>query len=367
MDRDEELMSECIRLAEKGRGYVSPNPLVGSVIFKDGKIIGKGYHKKFGKPHAEVNAVSDAEKNGYDVRNSSLYVNLEPCSHTGKTLPCSDLIIDKKIKQVIIGMKDPFEKVNGNGIRKLKAAGIKVKTNILKKECEELNKFFIKFVTKNLPFVSLKIAQSIDGKIALSNFYSKWITGDESRKYVHKLRSEYDAVLIGKNTAKYDNPSLNVRDVKGRDPYRIVIDYDSSLPQNLNLFTDSNKDRTFIVKGNSDKQKLRNDIIISDKSGKISISVILKELYKLNIASVLVEGGANLFSQFAGTDLFDELYLFIAPKVFGNGISSFGDYSVKNINPSSHLKLNYTKKFDQDILINYKNVYRNNSGNRNNH
>ncbi|MEZ4824089.1 MAG: bifunctional diaminohydroxyphosphoribosylaminopyrimidine deaminase/5-amino-6-(5-phosphoribosylamino)uracil reductase RibD [Ignavibacteria bacterium] len=364
MNKDELLMMECIKLAMKGKGYVSPNPLVGSVVVKDEKIIGKGFHRKFGKAHAEVNAISDAEKNGYDLRNSSLYVNLEPCSHTGKTLPCTDLIIQKKIGKVFIGMKDPYEKVNGKGIRKLKAAGIDVKINILRDDCEELNKFFIKFVTKKLPYVSLKIAQSIDGKIALNNFSSKWITGKASRKFVHELRNEFDAVLIGRNTAEYDDPSLTVRDVRGRDPYRIVIDANSKLPDKLNIFTDRNKDKTFIVKANNCKPSRSNDILVNLKNGKIRIPDILKELYKMNIASVLVEGGANLFSQFAGTDLFDEIYLFLAPKIIGTGISSFGDFSVKDLSGINTLKLNYTRQFDQDLLINYKNVYRNNTGYR---
>ncbi|HMQ68048.1 MAG TPA: bifunctional diaminohydroxyphosphoribosylaminopyrimidine deaminase/5-amino-6-(5-phosphoribosylamino)uracil reductase RibD [Ignavibacteria bacterium] len=362
MNRDELLMSECIKLALKGKGCVSPNPLVGSVVVKDDKIIGKGFHKKFGKAHAEVNAISDAEKNGYDVKDTSLYVNLEPCSHTGKTLPCADRIINKKISKVFIGMKDPFEEVNGKGIRKLKAAGIDVKTGILKSECEELNKFFIKYVTRKLPYVSLKIAQSIDGKIALNNFSSKWITGKESRKFVHQLRSEYDAVLIGKNTAHYDNPSLTVRDVRGRDPYRIVIDRNSELSQTLNVFKDSNNHKTYIVKDHSGKQSYANEILLNSENGKIKIPDILKELYKMNINSVLVEGGANLYSQFAGTDLFDEIYLFIAPKIIGTGISSFGDYSIRDLSGRNTLKINYTGQFAQDLLINYKNVYRNNTG-----
>ncbi|MBK8552010.1 MAG: bifunctional diaminohydroxyphosphoribosylaminopyrimidine deaminase/5-amino-6-(5-phosphoribosylamino)uracil reductase RibD [Ignavibacteria bacterium] len=175
-----------------------------------------------------MNAVTDAKKKGFEMKGASVYVNLEPCSHTGKTSPCSDLLINEKVAKVFIGMKDPYEKVNGKGIKKLRTAGIEVKSGILENECKELNKFFIKFVTQKLPYVSLKIAQSLDGKIALNNFKSQWITGEASRKYVHQLRSEYDVVLIGRNTAKYDNPSLSVRDVRGRTPYRIVIDKDSS-------------------------------------------------------------------------------------------------------------------------------------------
>jgi diaminohydroxyphosphoribosylaminopyrimidine deaminase/5-amino-6-(5-phosphoribosylamino)uracil reductase len=253
MTNIELIMSECIALARKGNGFVSPNPLVGCIIIKDGNVIGKGYHKKFGEAHAEVNAVNDALKKGFDLKGSDVYVNLEPCSHLGKTLPCADLLVKEKPARVFVGMKDPYEKVNGKGIRKLRAAGIEIVTGILERECKELNKFFLKYVQQKLPYVSLKIAQSIDGKIALNNFKSQWITGDASRKYVHKLRSEYDVVLIGRNTARYDNPSLTVRDVRGRTPYRIVIDKNSSLPENLKLFTDTDKDKTYVLTGISKK------------------------------------------------------------------------------------------------------------------
>lgn len=358
MINDEEIMRMCLQLAKKGSGFVSPNPLVGCVIVKDGNIIGKGYHKKYGQPHAEINAIIDAKKNGFSIEDATVYVNLEPCSHKGKTSSCADALISEKIGKVRIGMKDPYEEVNGKGIKKLKAAGIEVKVGILEDECKDLNKFFVKFVTAKLPYVSLKIAQSIDGKIALNNYKSQWITGEASRKYVHKLRSEYDVVLIGKNTAKYDNPSLTVRDVRGRTPYRIVIDKNSTLPENLKLFTDDDKEKTFVVSGISKKSvtKIYNENIIrvKEKDQKLVLKDILKKFYAMNIASVLVEGGANLYSQFAKTDLFDDIFLFIAPKIIGKGISSFNDFEISKLSGAKSLKLESTKTFDKDLLIYYK-------------
>jgi diaminohydroxyphosphoribosylaminopyrimidine deaminase / 5-amino-6-(5-phosphoribosylamino)uracil reductase len=362
MQDDEAFMEKCIELARKGKGFVSPNPLVGSVIVSNGNIIGKGYHKKFGEAHAEVNAVNDARKNGFDVKGCTVYVNLEPCTHQGKTSPCADLLVREKVGKVVIGMKDPYEKVNGKGIRKLKNAGIEVKVGILENECLELNKFFIKFVTKKLPYVSLKIAQSIDGKIALNNFKSKWITGEASRKYVHQLRSEYDVVLIGKNTARYDNPSLTVRDIHGRTPYRIVIDKDSSLPVNLKLFTDDEKEKTFVLTGISKKSLTeiysRNIIRVREKDQRLVLKDILKKFHSLNISSVLVEGGANLYSQFAKTDLFDDIFLFIAPKIVGKGISSFNDFEISKLADAKNLDFIYTREFGKDLLIYYKKCLR---------
>jgi diaminohydroxyphosphoribosylaminopyrimidine deaminase / 5-amino-6-(5-phosphoribosylamino)uracil reductase len=333
-------INECIKLAKNGAGYVSPNPLVGCIIVKNGKIIGKGYHKIFGKAHAEVNAINDAKRKKHNLENSTLFVNLEPCSHFGKTPPCTDLIIKEKINRVVIGIKDPNPKINGKGIKILKAAGIKVEYKISKNECEDLNKFFIKYVTKNIPYVTLKIAQSIDGKIALDNNKSKYITGKESLKFVHELRSKYDAVLIGKNTAILDNPSLTVRLVKGRNPYRIVIDKDSELPKHLKIFTDKNSDKTIVI--NSPQNK------------KISLINILKTLYELNISSVLVEGGANIFSQFVENNLFDDIYFVIAPKIIGDGISSFRDFKITTLSKSKNIFLQKSFLSGNDLILYYK-------------
>ncbi|MFZ1321356.1 MAG: bifunctional diaminohydroxyphosphoribosylaminopyrimidine deaminase/5-amino-6-(5-phosphoribosylamino)uracil reductase RibD [Ignavibacteria bacterium] len=357
MTHDERFMRVCIGLAKKGKGMVSPNPLVGSVVVKNNQIIGKGYHKKFGEAHAETNAVADAEKKGFKIKGASVYVNLEPCAHIGKTPSCAEFLVSKKVKEVFIGMKDPYSEVNGKGIEILKKSGIKVKTGILEKECIELNKFFIKFVTKNLPYVTLKIAQSIDGIIALNNFESKYITGSDSRKFVHKMRSEYDAVLIGKNTALKDDPSLNVRDIKGRDPLRIVIDRDNSLSQNLKIFSDHNIDKTFVItKKSAEKNKGKKNLLFMVNDHRIfKLKSILKLLHGFNVSSILVEGGSVLFSQFIKENLFDDIYFFIAPRITGKGISPFDGIEITSLENSVDLTTEFTKRIGTDILIKYNN------------
>ncbi|MBS1518922.1 MAG: bifunctional diaminohydroxyphosphoribosylaminopyrimidine deaminase/5-amino-6-(5-phosphoribosylamino)uracil reductase RibD [Bacteroidetes bacterium] len=356
MTNDETIMKECIRLAAKGRGFVSPNPLVGSVIIKDNKIIGKGFHKKYGEAHAEVNAVIDAEKNGYSVKGASIYVNLEPCAHHGKTPSCAELIAVNKFREAVIGMQDPYREVNGRGIEILKNAGIKIKTGVLENECRELNRFFVKFVTRKLPYVTLKIAQSIDGKIALNNFESKYITGGASGKIVHRLRSEYDAVLIGRNTALRDDPSLDVRNVKGRNPLRIVIDRRNNLPEALKIFSDNTNDRSFVIADKSSglKKSPKNLLQLKSENNRFRIKDILKLLYKFNLNSILVEGGSDLFSQFLSENLFDDIYLFIAPKVIGRGLSAFDGMEINTLNDSVMLETEKVIRADNDILIKYK-------------
>ncbi len=253
---DEKMMLRCIQLAKKGAGYVSPNPLVGCVITKNNKIIAEGWHKKYGFAHAEVNAINSALRKGIDLKNSVLYVNLEPCSHYSKTPPCVNKIIENKIKKVVIGVKDPYRLVAGRGIKKLKENNIEVIAGVLENECIDLNKFFFKHVKNELPYITVKAAQTLDGKIADEKYKSKWISSAESRKLVHKLRSEYDAVLVGANTVKYDNPKLTVRHVKGRNPYRIVLDRNLKSDLSKNIFTDNCKDKTIVVtshKGNKKK------------------------------------------------------------------------------------------------------------------
>jgi diaminohydroxyphosphoribosylaminopyrimidine deaminase/5-amino-6-(5-phosphoribosylamino)uracil reductase len=246
-------------------------------------------------------------------------------------------------------MQDPYDEVNGKGIKKLQQAGIKVTTGILEKECKELNKFFIKYVTEHRPYVTLKIAQSLDGVIELKNNKSKYITNQESRKYVHKLRSEYDAVLIGKNTAKHDNPDLTVRESEGRNPYRIVIDRNLKLSKGLKLFTDEHKDKTYIVSNKKDKK--RNVLHIKDK---ITMKKILKKLYEQNVNSVLIEGGAHLYSQFIEEDLFDDIYCFIAPKIIGAGLKPFRYFRIDELADAKNLNFEYQKNLDNDILLYYK-------------
>ncbi len=256
---DESYIQLTIEIAKKGEGSVSPNPLVGCVITKNNRIIGAGYHEKYGEAHAEINAINSCAES---LEGSTLYVNLEPCSHFGKTPPCVDRIIKEKIKRVVIGTLDINPLVSGNGVKALKKAGIEVKVGILEKECIELNKFFFKYITEKLPYVTLKAAQTLDGMIADKNNYSEWISSSESRKYVHWLRSRYDAVLIGSETARKDNPKLTVRMVEGRNPFRVVLDSNLKLKSKSKSFKNNSDNKTIVVtsekKSNQNQTRLNN-------------------------------------------------------------------------------------------------------------
>jgi len=352
-------MMECITLAEKGGGYVSPNPMVGAVLVKNGKVIGRGYHQRFGGHHAEVNAIRSAKQS---VRGATLYVNLEPCNYWGKTPPCTDLIIKNGISKVVIGCKDPNSIVSGKGIQLLRKAGIKVEEGVLKTECKKLNETFEKYITKGLPFVTLKIAQTIDGKIADKAGNSKWITNPTSRKLVHYLRSRYDAVLVGARTVIKDNPLLTVRDVKRRSPLRIVVDGNLSVDPKSNIFISSDGKTILFtsqkaVRTNSPKKsklyKSGVEIIEleSRRNGVISLKEILHVLAARGIASVLAEGGAQIFSSFIREKMVDKLVVFIAPKIFGKGLNSFEYLQDQRTKKYIQLRDISIMNLDKDILI----------------
>lgn len=356
MTYDEKIMRNCIRLAKKGR--VLPNPMVGCIIIKNSEIIGKGFHKIFGGPHAEVIAVNDAKKRGCDLKGASLYVNLEPCSHFGKTPPCADLIISEGIKKVFIGMKDPNPLVSGKGIRKLQRHGIEVVFGICENECKELNKVFISVISRKRPYVILKSAQSIDGKIALNNFSSKWITGIKSRTLAHDIRSFCDGVLIGRNTAEIDNPELTARlNLHPKNPVRIVIDKNLKLKGNLKLF--SEKSAPAVIVHSSLKKPLKkilnaDYLPVKEKNGALDLADLLHKLFLKGIYSLLVEGGSKTLSGFLKQNLYDELFVMIAPKIFGKGISPFSDFEIDRIAKSKELFLYKVIRLDNDIVLNYK-------------
>ena len=356
---DESYIQLTIEIAKKGEGSVSPNPLVGCVITKENRIIGAGYHQKFGEEHAEINAINSATES---LEGATLYVNLEPCSHQGKTPPCVDRIIEEKIKRVVIGTLDVNPLVSGNGVRKLKRAGIDVKVGVLEKECLELNKFFFKNIVKKIPYITLKAAQTLDGVIADKNHFSEWISSEASRKYVHTLRSKYDAVLIGANTAKIDDPKLTVRMVEGRNPYRIVLDSGLKLNPDLKLFRLNDDKKTILVtttENQSKKNKIQKfekhkvDLIFvkKNKNSRIDLLSLLKKLSKRGISSLLVEGGSKTFSSFIKQDLFDDIFLFVTPKILGDGIKTFSELSYKNLKSAMKLRIIKSDLIGDDILL----------------
>jgi len=356
---DESYIKLAIEIAKKGVGYVSPNPMVGCVIIKNERIIGAGFHQKFGEKHAEINAIESAIES---VEGSTLYVNLEPCNYQGKTPPCVDRIIESKIKRVVVGTLDMNPLVCGKGIRKLKSAGIEVKVGILEQECISLNKFFFKHIITGMPYVSLKAAQTLDGRIADLHRESKWISSSQSRKYVHELRSKYDAVLIGAGTVKRDDPNLTVRLVEGRNPYRVVLDTALSLRSSNKLFQ-NNGDKKLIVVTSTNSSEKKNKIkrltncgaqivfVNEDGGKKLDLKSALKELGKLNISSILVEGGGEIFTSFIHKNLFDDIFLFISPKFLGAGLSVINDIGIKSIRNAFKIKIAATEKIGDDLLL----------------
>jgi len=356
---DESYIKLTLEIAKKGIGSVSPNPLVGAVLVKDGKIIGAGYHQKYGEAHAEINAINSASEN---VEGATLFVNLEPCSHFGKTPPCVDALLESKIKKVVIGTLDMNPIVCGSGIQKLKANGVEVKVGILENECVELNKFFFKNVTKKTPYVTLKSAITLDGKIADESYQSKWITSTASRKQVHKLRAEYDSVLVGANTVNKDDPQLTVRLVEGRNPKRIILDPQLKSCIERKIFH-SEKNVLLVTsaeKKNSPKAKVLQELGVkllflrTDEQKRFHLKTVLKKIGDETITSILVEGGAKVYNSFIKENLFDEMQIFIAPKLLGSGIQFLSDFGIKEMSKARKLSLHSFEKYDDDLLLNLR-------------
>lgn len=314
-------MQRCIELAAKGKGYTTPNPLVGSVLVYKNCIIGEGYHQVYGKSHAEVNCINSVAQHCQQlIKDAVLYVSLEPCAHFGKTPPCADLIIENNIPKVVIGSLDPFSAVNGKGIDKLKAAGIEVVYGVLKEKCMALNKHFFTFYLKKRPYILLKWAETADHKIALGKGERLLISNEYSNRLVHQLRSEYQAILVGTNTAKLDNPALTNRLWNGNNPIRLVIDLDLKLPENLQVFDQIQ--RTIVFNTYRYEEK-KNRLLYKIDTGKNLIQEIMEACLKLNIHSIIVEGGAKLLQSFIESDNWDEAMIITNNQlVVGNGIAA---------------------------------------------
>lgn len=345
-------MDLTIKLAEKGKGLTSPNPMVGCIVVKRGRIVGKGFHKKAGTEHAEVLALNEAGKKAF---NSTLYVNIEPCSHWGRTPPCTEKIVESGVREVIIGMKDPNPLVDG--FRELKFRGLKTKIGILEREAKKLNEIFIHYTKTKRPFVILKIAMSADGKIATSTGDSKYITSKEARAYVHQLRSEVDAVMVGLHTVLRDNPELTPRLFKGKDPLKIVVDSHLKIPRNCNLMKDPSK--LIIATTNkapkSEMKRLQqkgvNVIIVKSKKGMVDINDLIKQLGKHEITSVMIEGGSQLNSSAIKEGVVNKVLMFTAPKIIGNGIGAIGNLGIKKIKKAIDLKNPVCRKIGRDVMI----------------
>lgn len=318
VNEDERYISRCLELAAKGMKWVQPNPMVGAVIVEQREVLAEGYHHQVGDPHAEVDAIQKVQDR--DLTASTIYVNLEPCSHHGRTPPCADLIIEKKFKRVVIGALDPNPLVAGSGLKRLKDAGIEVHCNVLESQCRDLNKVFYHFHENKRPYITLKWAETADGFIgrhSSEDHLSQQISNQKSRPFVHELRAEHMAILIGANTANRDNPQLNLRYAKGRDPIKIILSKNNTLDPHLKLFNEGkvlvyNSLRSFSEE-NTDYIQLHHKYFMRE---------MLEDLYSRNISSILVEGGAQVHQSFIEHDLFDQIYRIIGTAEWGKGVKA---------------------------------------------
>lgn len=354
---DEKYMDLALELAEKGRGYVNPNPMVGAVVVKDGEIVGKGWHKFYGGPHAEVYALDEA---GEKAEGATIYVTLEPCSHFGKTPPCAEKIKKMKIKKCVIACLDPNPIVAGRGKKILEEAGIEVVVGVREKEAKELNKVFMKYITEKNPYLFLKCAITLDGKIATNERDSKWITNEKSREKVQFLRHEYMGIMVGINTLINDNPRLTARIENGVNPFRIVVDPHLRTPLESNFVNMADDNKSIIV---TSKENEKNDKIkeLENKNVKIiymegydfSVHEILKKIGELKIDSVLLEGGSYLISKAFKENRIDGGEIFIAPKILGGGLPFIDGFDFKEIKDCFHLENVKFNVYDDNISVEF--------------
>lgn len=353
-------MKIALDLAKKGEGLTSPNPMVGAVIVKEGKVVGTGFHKALGETHAEVAAIDEA---GASAKDATLYVTLEPCNHTGRTPPCTGKIVDANISRVVAAMKDPNPDVKGGGIDYLKQHGIDIVLGVCKDKAKKLNEAFIKYVGTKRPFVIIKCAVTLDGRIATKTGDSRWVSGKESRAFVHRLRHAADAIMIGINTVKQDDPSLTTRlnDLKGHDPFRIILDTHLAISENAKVLRLNSASDTIIVTGNSISEKKKAQIenkrirIIksSVKDGLIDLDSLMDRLGDFGITSVLIEGGSRVIAKALDEKIVDKIIFFYAPKIMGgdDGVPVCKGQGPDLMNDCIPVKDINVRRFGDDVMI----------------
>ncbi len=356
---DERYMSIALRFARKGLGRTSPNPPVGAIIVKGGEVIGRGYHRRAGLPHAEGEAITDAKKRGYaDLSGATMFVTLEPCCHHGRTPPCTELIAREGFSRVVVATKDPNPVVCGRGIAQLRSAGIDVVVGVKSREAKRLIEHFDVFVRTGRAYLAVKWAQSIDGKIAASDGSSRWISSPRARKFAHKLRDIHDAVIVGAGTIHRDNPKLTVRLVRGRNPVRIIVAGRRKLDAGCNVFNDG-RARTIIVSGLKNPFKggrPKGDVEVlrppKPGRGKVELEWLLDEIASMGIISALMEGGSKLIASAFSLNLIDRIYAFISGKIIGNTGLNAVDVSVAGrIDEAICLQDVEIKRFSDDVMI----------------
>lgn len=350
-------MKQALRLAKRGEGHVSPNPMVGAVIVKEDRVIGKGYHQYYGGHHAETNAIFSASE---PVAGATIYVTLEPCSHHGKTPPCAEMLLTHQPARVVAGSLDPNPLVAGRGLALLEKNGIQTTVGILEEECLKLNEKYFKFIRTRTPFVTLKYAQTLDGRIATDTGHSRWISSFASRRYAHALRSVNDAILVGAGTVIQDNPELTVRMVKGKNPLRIVVDSRLKTPANARIYKNQDAAKTIIAttaKADRKKQAIFQNMgvevleVDEDKQGHVDMKKLISTLGVKNIASLLVEGGASIITAFLKTVLADEVIIIISPKIIGKGMEAIGDLAIHRMDDAMILEQKKMMRKGDDLII----------------
>ena len=357
-DADEKYMALALELAEKGRGNVEPNPMVGAVLVKDGGIVGRGYHQVFGGAHAEINAIKEG---GTNCRGAALYISMEPCAHYGKTAPCVDAIIKAGIKKVVTAVFDPNPITSGKGIQKLKGAGIEVVMGVMETQARRLNAPFFKLMQQGLPYITVKWAMSVDGKIATRTGESKWITSEESRKYVHKIRGQMDGILVGINTVVRDNPLLTCRIEGGQNPKRIVVDSNAVLPINSRLLSTINEGEIIVaVSKNAQRNRIEKleqmgckIVQTEDINDRVDLHELFWRLGEMELTNILVEGGSRVITSVIEDRLADRVMVFVAPIIIGGAgaKSPVLGTGINKISEAAEIDEIEIKRFSNDIVI----------------
>jgi diaminohydroxyphosphoribosylaminopyrimidine deaminase/5-amino-6-(5-phosphoribosylamino)uracil reductase len=354
---DEYYMKRALQLARRGERWVSPNPMVGAVIVKDDRIIGEGWHRRFGGDHAEINALRSASES---VEGATVYITLEPCCHHGKTPPCTESLIAVRPARIVIGMPDPNPLVCGGSIERLGKSGIPTTVGVLEAQCRRLNERFIRFMQTRIPFVTLKFAQTLDGRIATAAGHSRWISSPASLKFAHALRAAHDAIVVGSGTISMDDPELTVRLVKGRNPVRIVVDTRLGLSPDAAVFKNQDKARTIVAATEAadrkkrawlDKMGIETVMVESDPQQRVDLGKLLIELGRRNISSVLVEGGADMITSVLRQRLADRIMVVIAPKIVGKGIESVGNLGIRLMDDALEISVRQVMRKGGDLIL----------------
>lgn len=352
---DTRYMRRALTLARKGVGRTAPNPAVGCVIVRDGLVVGEGWHKKAGTPHAEIHALQQA---GPLASGADVYVTLEPCNHHGKTPPCSEALIAAGVRRVVVGMVDPFDQVSGRGIARLRSAGIEVEVGLLEADCRELNKGFIKYVTSGRPYVIYKSAMTLDGNIATVTGHSRWVSGEASRRYVHRLRDACDAVMVGVDTILMDNPQLNVRHVKGRSPLRVIVDTHLRTPESVNVLSGPLAKKTIIATCETNPKVHRRYelqgamvMVCEEFDGRVAMADLLRKLGLHGVQTILLEGGSRLAGDMLKNGLIDECIFFYAPKIVGNGFAPFTLPGIETMDSAIRMAFTQVGMSGPDVVV----------------